>query len=182
MSADQDYEPSPFDWVREQVELYESSGGTEGTTLRDTGYPVVLLTLRGAKSGKIRKTPLMRVEHDGRYAAVASMGGAPTHPVWYRNIVAHPRLELQDGVDALHFEPRQGKRLPLGISIGAAIFPHDGTSYETLLATADSRMYRDKSRRKRGSAAPAAPTIEPPVTTPDGLSDAEVRRAAVGIL
>jgi diguanylate cyclase (GGDEF)-like protein/putative nucleotidyltransferase with HDIG domain len=92
------------------------------------------------------------------------------------------RLELQDGVDALHFEPRQGKVLTLGISIGAAIFPHDGTSYETLLATADSRMYRDKSRRKRGLAAPVRPSVEPPVTTPDGLSEAEVRRAAVGIL
>jgi len=97
MPADQDYEPSPIDWVREQVELYESSGGTRGTTLRDTGYPVVLLTLRGATSGKVRKTPLMRVEHQGRYAAVASQGGAPTHPVWYRNLLAHPRIELQDG-------------------------------------------------------------------------------------
>ena len=83
--------------VRDQVELYESSGGTKGTTLRDTGYPVVVLTLRGAKSGKVRKTPLMRVEHDGVYAAVASQGGAPKHPVWYHNMVAHPRIELQDG-------------------------------------------------------------------------------------
>ena len=97
MSVDQDYEPSPIGWVRDQVELYESSGGTEGTTLRDTGYPVVVLTLRGAKSGKVRKTPLMRVEHDGVYAAVASQGGAPKHPVWYHNMVAHPRIELQDG-------------------------------------------------------------------------------------
>jgi len=97
MSVDQDYEPSPIDWVREQVELYESSGGTKGNTLRDTGYPVVVLTLRGAKSGKVRKTPLMRVEHDGVYAAVASQGGAPKHPVWYHNMVAHPRIELQDG-------------------------------------------------------------------------------------
>jgi F420H(2)-dependent quinone reductase len=97
MPVEQDYEPSTIDWVREQVELYESSGGTKGTTLRDTGYPVVLLTLRGAKSGKVRKTPLMRVEHEGIYAAVASQGGAPTHPVWYHNITAHPRIELQDG-------------------------------------------------------------------------------------
>ena len=97
MSVDQDYEPSPIGWVRDQVERYESSGGTEGTTLRDTGYPVVVLTLRGAKSGKVRKTPLMRVEHDGVYAAVASQGGAPKHPVWYHNMVAHPRIELQDG-------------------------------------------------------------------------------------
>ncbi|MGW1376806.1 nitroreductase family deazaflavin-dependent oxidoreductase [Streptomyces sp. NPDC002446] len=90
-----EYEPSPTQWVREQVELYEGSGGTEGTTMR--GMPVVLLTTRGAKSGRIRKTPLMRVEHEGTYAAVASLGGAPRHPVWYHNVVADPRVELQDG-------------------------------------------------------------------------------------
>jgi F420H(2)-dependent quinone reductase len=91
------YEPSPVGWVRRQVELYESSGGTEGTTLRDTGLPVVIVTNRGAKSGKLRKTPLMRVEHEGRYVAVASQGGAPEHPVWYANLLAHPCVELQDG-------------------------------------------------------------------------------------
>ena len=90
-----EYEPSPTDWVRTQVEQYESSGGTEGTTLR--GMPVILLTSVGAKSGKLRKTPLMRVEHDGRYAVVASQGGAPKHPVWYYNLKADPRVELQDG-------------------------------------------------------------------------------------
>jgi deazaflavin-dependent oxidoreductase (nitroreductase family) len=91
------YEPSPTQWVRDQVELYESSGGTEGTTLADTGMQVIVLTTLGARSGKIRKTPLMRVEHDGRYAVVASQGGAPTHPVWYHNLKADPRAELQDG-------------------------------------------------------------------------------------
>ncbi|MGY5030796.1 nitroreductase family deazaflavin-dependent oxidoreductase [Streptomyces sp. 900116325] len=90
-----EYEPSPEQWVRDQVELYESSGGTDGTTMR--GMPVIILTTRGAKSGKIRKTPLMRVEHDGAYAVVASLGGAPRHPVWYQNITADPRVELQDG-------------------------------------------------------------------------------------
>ncbi|MGW2472525.1 nitroreductase family deazaflavin-dependent oxidoreductase [Streptomyces sp. NPDC001665] len=90
-----EYEPSPSQWVRDQVEQYESSGGTEGTTMR--GMPVIVLTTVGAKSGKIRKTPLMRVEHDGRYAVVASQGGAPTHPVWYHNLKAEPRAELQDG-------------------------------------------------------------------------------------
>ncbi|MER7808232.1 nitroreductase family deazaflavin-dependent oxidoreductase [Streptomyces sp900116325] len=90
-----EYEPSPEQWVRDQVELFESSGGTEGTTMR--GMPVIILTTRGAKSGKIRKTPLMRVEHDGAYAVVASLGGAPRHPVWYHNITADPRVELQDG-------------------------------------------------------------------------------------
>jgi deazaflavin-dependent oxidoreductase (nitroreductase family) len=95
MPLDGEYEPSPTQWVRDQVERYESSGGTQGTTLR--GLPVIVLTTRGAKSGKLRKTPLMRVEHDGRYAAVASLGGAPKHPVWYHNVLADPLVELQDG-------------------------------------------------------------------------------------
>lgn len=90
-----EYEPSPAQWVRDQVELYESSGGTKGTTLR--GMPVVILTTIGAKSGKIRKAPLMRVEHDGRYAAVASLGGSDKNPVWYHNVKANPHVELQDG-------------------------------------------------------------------------------------
>ncbi|WBO62313.1 nitroreductase family deazaflavin-dependent oxidoreductase [Streptomyces camelliae] len=97
MPLEGEYEPSPTQWVREQVELYESSGGTKGTTLMDTGLPVIVLTTRGAKSGKIRKTPLMRVEHDGTYAVVASQGGAPKHPVWYFNITSDPHVELQDG-------------------------------------------------------------------------------------
>jgi deazaflavin-dependent oxidoreductase (nitroreductase family) len=89
------YQPSPTQWVRDQVDLYESSGGLEGTTLRD--LPVVILTSRGASSGTIRKTPLMRVEHAGTYAVVASQGGAPTHPAWYANLVADPHVELRDG-------------------------------------------------------------------------------------
>jgi deazaflavin-dependent oxidoreductase (nitroreductase family) len=97
MPVDGEYEPSTQSWVRDQVELYESSGGTLGTTLRDTGLPVVIITSRGARSGKVRKTPLMRVEHDGRYAAVASQGGAPSHPRWYYNFRADPRVGLQDG-------------------------------------------------------------------------------------
>jgi F420H(2)-dependent quinone reductase len=97
MPVEGEYEPSTRAWVREQVDLYESSGGTQGTTLRDTGLPVVIITNRGARSGKLRKTPVMRVEYDGRYAAVASQGGAPTHPFWYYNLRAHPRVELQDG-------------------------------------------------------------------------------------
>jgi deazaflavin-dependent oxidoreductase (nitroreductase family) len=91
-----EYRPSPTHWVRDQVELYESSGGTKGTTIRGT-LPVILLTTVGARSGKLRKTPLMRVEHDGRYLVVASQGGAPKHPLWYHNLVADPRVELQDG-------------------------------------------------------------------------------------
>jgi deazaflavin-dependent oxidoreductase (nitroreductase family) len=90
-----EYEPSPSQRTREQVELYESSGGTQGLTLR--GVPCVILTTVGAKSGNLRKAALMRVEHDGAYAVVASMGGAPQHPVWYHNVVANPQVELQDG-------------------------------------------------------------------------------------
>lgn len=94
-----EYEPSTQAWVREQVAEYESSGGTRGTTLRDTGMPVVVVTNVGARSGKLRKTPVMRVEHDGRYAIVASKGGSPDHPRWYHNLRANPRIELQDGPD-----------------------------------------------------------------------------------
>jgi deazaflavin-dependent oxidoreductase (nitroreductase family) len=90
-----EYEPSTAKWVRDQVDEYESSGGTRGTTLR--GVPVVVITSVGATSGKLRKNPVMRVEHDGVYAAVASKGGAPQSPAWYRNLVDHPDVELQDG-------------------------------------------------------------------------------------
>ncbi|WP_406029372.1 nitroreductase family deazaflavin-dependent oxidoreductase [Nocardioides sp. NBC_00850] len=98
-----EYEPSAMKLVRDHVELYESSGGTEGTTLNELmgpkgrDLPVIILTTLGANSGKIRKSPLMRVEHDGSYVAVASLGGAPKHPVWYYNVKANPRVELQDG-------------------------------------------------------------------------------------
>jgi deazaflavin-dependent oxidoreductase (nitroreductase family) len=97
MPIEGQYEPSPARWVREQVEEYESSGGTRGTTLGDTGLPVVIITSHGARTGKVRKTPVMRVERDGRYAAVASQGGAPVHPRWYYNLRSNPRVELQDG-------------------------------------------------------------------------------------
>jgi deazaflavin-dependent oxidoreductase (nitroreductase family) len=90
-----EYEPSPSDWVREQTEKIEASGGTEGNELN--GMPVVVLTSVGRKSGKLRKSPLMRVENEGKYAAVASLGGAPKNPVWYYNVVADPRVELRDG-------------------------------------------------------------------------------------
>ena len=92
-----EYEPSAQAWVRDQVELYESSGGTKGTTLRETGIPVVVVTNLGARSGKVRKTPVMRVEHGGRYLMVASKGGAPENPLWYYNLRANPLVELQDG-------------------------------------------------------------------------------------
>jgi deazaflavin-dependent oxidoreductase (nitroreductase family) len=97
MPVEGEYEPSPEEWVRKQVENYERSGGTEDTTLR--GVPVVVVTSRGARSGKVRKNPVMRVEHDGAYALVASKGGSPSHPTWYHNLVAHPTVEIQDGAD-----------------------------------------------------------------------------------
>src|SRR5215204_6776232 len=91
------YIPSPRDWVREQAELYESSGGTEGTTLRDTGLPVILVTHTGHKTGAIRKTPLMRVKDGNSYVLVGSQGGAPKHPVWVHNLRANPDVEIRDG-------------------------------------------------------------------------------------
>jgi deazaflavin-dependent oxidoreductase (nitroreductase family) len=105
VSTNGDYLPSPLARTRDQVELYERSGGLDGTTMR--GMPVVVLTMRGARTGKTRKVPLMRVEHDGRYAAVASMGGAPQHPVWYYNLLAHPDLVLQDGPVRIRMRARE---------------------------------------------------------------------------
>jgi deazaflavin-dependent oxidoreductase (nitroreductase family) len=108
MAGEGEYEPSPSEWVRDQVEEYESSGGTRANTLRDTGLPIVIFTTRGNRSGKVRKTPVMRVERDGEYALVASKGGAPTHPVWYYNLQAHPdEVMLQDGPEPFDVEVRQ---------------------------------------------------------------------------
>src|SRR5271166_4498541 len=93
-----EYEPSTWEWVRDQVAEYESSGGQRANTLLDTGWPIIVVTSRGAKSGKVRKNPLMRVEHDGEYALVASKGGSPENPEWYHNLVAHPdEVTIQDG-------------------------------------------------------------------------------------
>ena len=100
-----EYAPSTSDWAREQAELYEASGGKEGADLR--GMPVIVLTSVGAKSGLLRKTALMRVEHDGVYAVVASLGGAPKHPVWYFNIQKQPHVELQDGADKKDYIARE---------------------------------------------------------------------------
>ena len=108
MSLDGEYMPSPAQWVRDQVAEYEASGGQRANTLRDTGLPVVIVTTRGNKSGKIRKMALMRVEHDGEYALVASMGGAPTNPVWYYNLKADPNgVMLQDGPEPFEAEVRE---------------------------------------------------------------------------
>ncbi|RHW23749.1 nitroreductase family deazaflavin-dependent oxidoreductase [Nocardioides immobilis] len=100
-----DYEPSAWPDARDQVELFEKTQGAEGNTL--LGLPVVIITTSGKRSGKLRKTPLMRVEHEGRYAAVASVGGAPTHPGWYHNMLASPLVELQDGAVRQDYTARE---------------------------------------------------------------------------
>jgi F420H(2)-dependent quinone reductase len=108
MSLDGEYVPSPSQWVRDQVELYESTGGQQGNTLRDTDMPVVIVTTRGNKTGSVRKMALMRVEHDGEYVLVASKGGAPSHPVWYYNLVANPdQVLLQDGPEPFPVRVRE---------------------------------------------------------------------------
>ncbi|MDE3085966.1 MAG: nitroreductase family deazaflavin-dependent oxidoreductase [Acidobacteriota bacterium] len=123
---DGEYVPSAWDWVREQVETYERSGGRQGTTLLDTGLPVVVVTMRGAKTGKIRKAPVMRVEHGGEYAVVASKGGDPAHPAWYANLLAHPdEVWLQDGPDrfAVHVRELDGDERRLWWERAVAAYP-----------------------------------------------------------
>ena len=108
MPLEGEYEPSSAPWVREQVEEYERSGGQRANTLLDTGWPIIIVTTRGNRSGKLRKFGLMRVEHDGEYALVASKGGAPENPLWYHNLKARPSaLMVQDGPEAFNFEARE---------------------------------------------------------------------------
>jgi deazaflavin-dependent oxidoreductase (nitroreductase family) len=108
MPLDGEYEPSSAAWVREQVAAYESSGGERANTLRDTGLPVIIVTTRGASSGKLRKTPLMRVERDGEYALVASQGGAPKNPNWYHNLNTDPNaVTIQDGPEPFDAQVRE---------------------------------------------------------------------------
>ena len=102
-----EYIPSPSAWVAEQVELYEGSGGTEGTTLRNTGLPVIIVTNRGRKTGAIRKTPLMRVVDGENYVLVASQGGAPNHPYWYHNLKADPNVEIRDKTEVYVMRVRE---------------------------------------------------------------------------
>jgi deazaflavin-dependent oxidoreductase (nitroreductase family) len=99
MTLEGTYAPSKQQWVRDQVEKFEASGGARANTLRDTGDPIVVITSIGARSGKLRKNPVMRVERDGTYVAIASKGGAPDHPEWYYNFIAHPEVDLQDGAE-----------------------------------------------------------------------------------
>lgn len=106
MSFEGEIGPSTWQWVNDQVEEYESSGGALGNTLRDTGLPIIVMTTKGHKSGLIRKVPLMRVEHDGEYALVASKGGAPEHPGWYHNLMADPFVAVQDGPEPFETQAR----------------------------------------------------------------------------
>jgi deazaflavin-dependent oxidoreductase (nitroreductase family) len=124
-----EYEPSPRKWVRDQVQEYEGSGGTDGTMMRD--MPVIIVTTLGARSGKVRKVPLMRVEHDGEYAAVASMGGAAKNPLWYHNLVANPEVEVRDGtvVRAMTAREVTGEEKAIWWERCVAAFP-DYASYQ----------------------------------------------------
>jgi len=123
MALTGEYEPSPEQWVRDQVAKYEESGGTESTTLK--GVPVVVVTSVGAKSGKLRKNPVMRVEHDGAYALVASKGGAPEHPTWYHNLVTHPRVEVRDGPERREYTVRiaEGEEREIWWKRAVAVWP-----------------------------------------------------------
>jgi deazaflavin-dependent oxidoreductase (nitroreductase family) len=124
-----EYIPPALDWVREQVELYESSGGTQGTTLLDTGLPCILVTHKGNKSGGIRKIPLMRVEVDGNYVLIGSMGGQPKNPVWVYNLRAHPDVEIRDKTQVFAMRAREvsdeDERARLWAAGAAAYPPYD---------------------------------------------------------
>lgn len=120
-----DYEPSTWQWVADQAAAYEASGGTEANTLRDTGIPIIVMTTVGHKSGKVRKVPLMRVEHEGEYAIIASKGGAPAHPGWYHNLVADPKVMIQDGPEPFDTEVRrvEGEERAAWFQRGVDVFP-----------------------------------------------------------
>ena len=118
-----EYQPSTSEWARKQAETFEASDGAEANTLR--GVPIILLTSVGAKTGKLRKTPLMRVEHDGQYAVVASQGGAPTHPVWFHNVLKNPHVELQDGADRADYDAHlaEGEERAIWWERAVAVWP-----------------------------------------------------------
>ena len=126
MPVEGEYEPSASEWVRDQVEAYESSGGQRGNTLLDTGLPVIIVTHRGNKSGKVRKIALMRVEHEGEYALIASYGGAPKHPEWYFNLMADPEaVMIQDGPEPFDARVREvsGDERQVWWDRAVAVFP-----------------------------------------------------------
>ena len=127
MTIEGNYVPSPSKWVRDQIEAYERSGGTEANTLMETGIPVIIVTMKGKNSGNVRKIALMRVEHEGEYALVASMGGAPTNPVWYNNLVADPEnVTVQDGPAPFAVTVREvtGDERALWWDRSVAVFPN----------------------------------------------------------
>ena len=130
MPLEGEYAPSPLDWSREQAEKYAESGGSDAADMK--GMPIILLTTVGAKTGKLRKTPLMRVEHDGQYAVVASLGGAPKNPVWYYNLTANPHVELQDGPVKKDYQAREvhGEEYATWFERAVAVWP-DYAEYQT---------------------------------------------------
>jgi len=126
MPIEGEYEPSTMSWVADQVAEYEASGGQRANTLRDTGIPIVVVTTLGAKSGKVRKFALMRVEHAGEYALIASRGGSPTHPSWYFNLRSHPTdVTIQDGAEPHDYEVREvtGEEKATWWDRGVAVYP-----------------------------------------------------------
>jgi F420H(2)-dependent quinone reductase len=125
MPIEGDYEPSAAEWVRNQVAEYEASNGERANTLRETGIPIIIVTMRGRSSGKVRKIALMRVEHDGAYALVASIGGAPNNPAWYGNLVADPNVMIQDGPEPHEYVVREavGEERALWWERAVEVFP-----------------------------------------------------------
>ncbi|MCX6542462.1 MAG: nitroreductase family deazaflavin-dependent oxidoreductase [Actinobacteria bacterium] len=127
MNIEGEYVPSRSKWVSDQIDAYEASGGTEGNTLFDTGIPIIVVTMRGHRSGNVRKIALMRVEHEGQYALVASMGGAPSNPGWYKNLVADPdEVFVQDGPTPVAVSVREvfGEERALWWQRSVAVFPN----------------------------------------------------------
>ena len=138
MSEDREYEASTWDWVAEQVAEYEASGGERANTLMETGIPIIVTTMVGHKSGKIRKVPLMRVEHNGEYALIASKGGMPEHPGWYHNVTADPNIKVQDGPEPRDYTVREvtGDERDEWYARGVAVYP-DYADYEVSAAEHD---------------------------------------------
>ena len=160
------YVPSPRDWVREQVELYEKSGGTEGTTLRDTGLPVIIVTHIGNKTGAIRKTPLMRVKDGNSYVLVGSQGGAPTDPVWVHNLRVNPDVEIRDETVVRPMRVREvedaAERSRLW-QLAVAAFPPYAEYQERTMGWRRDRPVRPGSRRFICPGRPSRPRWDCPI-------------------